>query len=120
MPGGRSVAEGARDLLTYAGSPARVITYQPFLAREGAGRRLERASLEGAMAEAFSPSLGVLIPTTEQSLQALPTPTLASTDEPSPCWTKPPPKRWRSCLRAPICARCALCRPLPLTHRAQE
>ena len=31
-----------------------------------------------------SPSLGVLIPTTEQSLQALPTPTLASTDEPSP------------------------------------
>ena len=31
-----------------------------------------------------SPSLGVLIPTTEQTLQALPTPTLASTDEPSP------------------------------------
>jgi hypothetical protein len=32
----------------------------------------------------FTPSLGVLLPATEQSLQALPTPKLASTDEPSP------------------------------------
>ena len=31
-----------------------------------------------------TPSLGVLLPATEQSLQALPTPKLASTDEPSP------------------------------------
>ena len=39
----------------------------------------------GGMAEVpFTPSLGVLLPATEQSLQALPTPKLASTGEPSP------------------------------------
>jgi hypothetical protein len=36
------------------------------------------------MVDAVTPSLGVLLPATEQALQALPTPTLASTDEPSP------------------------------------
>ena len=40
-------------------------------------------SFHAAMAD-VTPSLGVLLPATEQSLQALPTPKLASTDEPSP------------------------------------
>ena len=46
------------------------------------------------MSEEFTPSLGVLLPATEHSLQALPTPTLASVDdEPSPPLDEPASKK---------------------------